>query len=91
MRTGQPEPPGLTIFGPYDPSMGYLFCWWVEGYTRTGRQMLPDFKTWPVHEVYPDIGVWAPICEYTMHQTLAGMAQHLGTLAAISAGAKPGE
>ena len=78
--TGQPVPPGLTVYGPLD----------TEGYNNHWDQRLikdflfPSRDKWPTLEAFFDV-FWNPlVCEYTIHNPMARNAYVWGYMAAVS-------
>jgi len=49
---------------------------------RLEKECTPPATKWPVVEGYFDIYLWAPVCEYTVHQTLGPTSYVWGYLAA---------
>jgi endoglucanase len=76
--TGQPPPPGLTVFGPSNPAqMGQ--DWALDFIDQT---CYPPSREWPFIEAYFDV-FWYPIvCEFTIHTPMADNAFTWGYLAA---------
>jgi endoglucanase len=74
--TGQPDPSGITVFGPYDPALGDL----PEGESWV-RYVYPDAKTWPTHEMYIDGFRPAAMAEYTVNQPMGTINYVWGWLA----------
>jgi hypothetical protein len=44
--------------------------------------MVPESRSWPTTEFYPDLGNWPPTNEYTVHQTFGPISSYWGYLAA---------
>jgi len=84
--TGQPAPPGITVYGPSDPRAGFGFESWVHTWI-IGKHTVPNSRTWPATEAYHDIYKWPSTCEYTVHQTIGPTGYHWGYLAACRANA----
>jgi len=77
--TGQPAPPGITVYGISDPEENYEFDRWA--YTWFLQKMVPPARTWPAHESYWDIYVVPSSNEFTIHQTIIPTAFYWGFLA----------
>jgi len=76
--TGQPPPPGLTIFGPSNPTQ-MSQDWALDFIDRT---CYPPSREWPIIEAYFDV-FWYPLmCEFTVQQPMADNAFAWGYLAA---------
>jgi len=73
LRTGQPPPAGLTVFGPSDQSQPDGMCDWVHQWVLAGR-MIPGSRTWPPTETYVDINSWAGACEFDVNRPVASAA-----------------
>ncbi|MFW6189465.1 MAG: glycoside hydrolase family 9 protein [Planctomycetota bacterium] len=80
-RSGQPAPPGITVFGPSDPGQSGRAYDWAHKW-RLGPTMVPESRSWPASEFYVDIYGWPPMNEYTVHQCLGPVSYHFGYLAA---------
>jgi len=78
--TGQPAPPGITVYGVSDPLENYGFDAWA--YQWYLQKMVPAPRTWPADEMYWDIGIVPSTNEYTIHQTILPTACYWGWLAA---------
>jgi len=74
----QPPPPGITVFGPIDTQGNYQE--WAE--KLVDRFCYPSAKDWPTLEAYWDVFWYPVICEFTVHQPMAGNAYVWGYLAA---------
>jgi len=76
--TGQPPPPGLTIFGPSNPAQ-MKQDWALDLIDKT---CYPPSREWPIIEAYFDV-FWYPLmCEFTVQQPMADNAFAWGYLAA---------
>ncbi|MBM3501970.1 MAG: hypothetical protein FJX74_25225, partial [Armatimonadetes bacterium] len=76
--TGQPPPPGLTVFGPSNPTQ-MKQDWALDFVDQT---CYPPSREWPFIEAYFDV-FWYPLmCEFTIHQPMAENAFTWGYLAA---------
>src|SRR5690606_9725006 len=77
--SGQPAPPGLTVFGP----LGFKEGRGRWGQSLTDPFLFPPFREWPTVEAYWDIHAYGPMNEYSVHNSLAPNAYVWGYLAAV--------
>lgn len=81
--THQAPPPGLTVGGPID----------VESHKDYWAQKIvalycyPPVREWPTLEAYWDVFWYPPMCEFTVHDPMAGNAYVWGYLAGRTSGA----
>ena len=76
--SGQPPPPGLTVFGPVNPAQ--MSQDWAHD--LIDRTCYPPSRDWPIIEAYFDV-FWYPLmCEFTVHSPMAVNAYTWGYLAA---------
>ena len=80
--TGQPPPPGLTVFGPTDHARGEK-QW---GQKNVNKTLFPAFAQWPVAEAYWDVFWYPAMCEFTVQSPMARNAYVWGYLAAAPRG-----
>ena len=78
--TCQPAPPGITVGGPRDPWQFRNDRWVARG--QFVSDCYPAAETWPTAEAYWDVFGYAPMCEYTVHQTIIPNVYVWGYLAA---------
>ncbi|NDJ16069.1 glycoside hydrolase family 9 protein [Myxacorys almedinensis] len=78
---GQAPPPGITVYGPYDP-VRYGDYWTIE---ILKPAIFPAPNTWPTVESYFDVFLFPMATEYTVMQTIAPTAYIWGYLAAQTA------
>jgi len=71
--SGLPVPPGITVFGPVDPTIFKNQDHWAV--RLINRYCHPDVYTWPAIEAYWDLGPWWPTqAEWTpQHTNLANI------------------
>ncbi|MEM7577405.1 MAG: glycoside hydrolase family 9 protein [Planctomycetota bacterium] len=79
-NTRQTPPPGITVYGPSDPSADFEFNAWMHDYFL--QRVVPASRTWPTSEAYLDTFLWPSMNEYTIHQTIGPTSFYLGYLAA---------
>ena len=84
-NSGQPAPPGITVYGPSDPAARFAFDAWVYQWIVNKSTTTPDARTWPAYESYWDIGAAPYMNEYTVTQTMMPTAYTWGFLAARAA------
>jgi len=70
LRTGQPPPVGITVFGPSDLSKLPAGENWLLQWFLPPTRMTPNAKTWPPAEGYADIFNWAGGNEYCVNTPL---------------------
>jgi endoglucanase len=76
--SGQPAPPGLTVFGPCNPEqMGQ--DWAIKFVDQT---CYPPSREWPIIEAYWDVFWYLVVCEFTVQTPMAANAYTWGYLAA---------
>ena len=80
--TGQPPPPGLTVFGPTDHARGEK-QW---GQKNVNKTLFPPFAQWPVAEAYWDVFWYPAMCEFTVQSPMARNAYVWGYLAVAPRG-----
>ena len=80
MRTGQPPPLGITIYGSGDESANGKGDEWILRYFTYG--MTPEWRAWPAQESDIGASAVAKINEYTIHQQIGPVAYYWGYLAA---------
>lgn len=73
LRTGQPSPVGITVYGPSDQASG-SFSEWVHTWFLTPARMVPASKSWPPPETYADINIWPDANEYCVNAPLTNAA-----------------
>ena len=76
--SGQPPPPGLTVFGPID-SRKMKQDWAEKIIAPFCHPRPPD---WPIIECYWDVFWYPLVCEYTIQLPMARNAYTWGYLAA---------
>jgi endoglucanase len=76
--SGQPAPPGLTVFGP----LGFKEGKGQWGQSLADPFLFPAFEHWPTLEAYWDIHLYGPMNEYSVHNTMARNTYVWGYLAA---------
>jgi endoglucanase len=79
-RTGQPPPPGLTVFGPMDPVR--TKDEWAQ--KICAQWVYPEMTAWPAIEAYWDVFMHPMMCEFTVQTPMAVNAYVWGYLAAVS-------
>ncbi len=82
--TAQPAPPGITVYGPLDTREYGTKYWTLKRLDEAGA-VHPPVPDWPTTEAYFDVFKFPASNEYTIHQTIAPVAYHLATLAAVAA------
>jgi endoglucanase len=76
--TGQPPPPGLTVFGPSNPAQ--MKQDWALDFID--QSCYPPSRQWPIIEAWFDV-FWYPLmCEFTIQTPMAQNAFTWGYLAA---------
>jgi endoglucanase len=78
--SGQPAPPGLTVFGP----LGFKEGKGQWGQSLADPFLFPPFQLWPTAEAYWDIFAYGPMNEHSVHNTMARNAYVWGYLAAVA-------
>lgn len=78
---GTTPPPGITVYGPYDP-LFYGNTWTIELFKDV---LFPSPMDWPAVETYADIYLFPMATEFTVMQTIAPTAYLWGYLAANTA------
>jgi endoglucanase len=76
--TGQPPPPGLTVFGPKDMTSK----WEGWGKPVCAPHCTPEIDGWPGVEAYFDVFWYSMQCEFTIHVPMAVNAYTWGYLSA---------
>ena len=76
--TGQPLYEGVTVGGPLDPVSPNK----DPNAARFERLLYPPATQWPATESYFDVFAYAPMCEFTVHQTMLPTSFVWGYLAA---------
>lgn len=76
--TGQPPPPGITVFGP----LGFKEAQGQWGQSLADPFLYPPFEAWPTLEAYWDIYAYGPMNEYSIHGSMTRTAYVWGYLAA---------
>jgi endoglucanase len=67
----QPPPPGITVGGPAETSIGLSGTGWVGKWQRPIEDhVTPSVEKWPTTEAFWDIYRSAPLCEFTVHNTM---------------------
>ncbi|WP_231615394.1 glycoside hydrolase family 9 protein [Novipirellula artificiosorum] len=80
MRTGDPAPRGITIYGPHDPTK---VPDWVKTWVL-GKNLVPPAENWPASEFHIDTAGWPEMSEYTVHQSIGPTGYYFAYLAARS-------
>ncbi len=75
-RRGVEDPPGLTLFGPMDPSRKKDY--WV--FKLMGDRTVPRPWTWPTAEAFWDVWLFPPVTEYTPQKPMTQAAWFRGYL-----------
>jgi endoglucanase len=78
--SGQPAPPGITVFGPIHHSFGPFTG--PFGHLVAPHAVPDDFDDWPGVESFWDVFWFVAMDEYTIHQTMAPTLYAWGYLAA---------
>jgi endoglucanase len=78
---GQAAPPGITVYGPYDP-VRYGDFWTIN---LLKPAIFPAPNTWPTVESYFDVFLFPMATEFTVMQSIAPTAYIWGYLAAQTA------
>ncbi|MFZ5830968.1 MAG: glycoside hydrolase family 9 protein [Planctomycetota bacterium] len=78
--THQLPPTGITVGGPRDPWHFRKDRWVARG--QFISDCYPPGEKWPSAEAYWDVFGYAPMCEYTVHNTITPNAYVWGYLAA---------
>jgi endoglucanase len=78
---GQAPPPGITVYGPYDP-VRYGDFWTIE---LLKPSIFPAPNTWPTVESYFDVFLFPMATEFTVMQSISPTAYVWGYLAAQTA------
>jgi endoglucanase len=69
--SGQAPPPGITVGGPAETSIGLSGTGWVGKWQKPiATQVAPAIENWPTTEAFWDIYRSAPVCEFTVHNIL---------------------
>jgi endoglucanase len=79
--SAQPPPPGITVYGPFDP-VQYGDDWTSKLYEKV---IFPPIKTWAAVESYADIFLFPMAAEFTVMQTIAPATYVWGYLSAQNA------
>lgn len=80
-RTGQPVPPGITVYGPFDVQK--MSFWPMEEKAMGLEESIhPFWKSWPVSEAFFDVFFNYHMTEFTVMQTLGPTAYVWGYFAA---------
>jgi hypothetical protein len=82
MRTGQPAPVGITVYGPSDQSVKSQFSDWVHTWIMSPGRMVPGSRTWPPPESYADVFTWPGGNEYCVNSPLTSAVYTWAYLAA---------
>jgi endoglucanase len=82
MRTGQPAPVGITVYGPSDQSVKSQFSDWVHTWIMSPGRMVPGSRTWPPPECYADVFTWPGGNEYCVNSPLTSAVYVWAYLAA---------
>ncbi|MBN2450797.1 MAG: glycoside hydrolase family 9 protein [Lentisphaeria bacterium] len=75
--TGQPLYEGVTVGGPIDPASRGKH----PNAARFERMLYPPVQAWPATESYYDVFTYAPMNEFTVHQTMLPTSFAWGYLA----------
>jgi len=73
LRTGQPAPAGITVYGPNLQRPGGWEAW-VHSWVLTPARMVPNSYTWPPSEMYADVYSWVGANEFCVHSPLTSAA-----------------
>ena len=76
--SGQPAPPGLTVFGPLNPEQ-MSQDWAIK---LLDRECYPPSREWPIIEAYFDVFWYPMMCEFTIHLPMDANAYTWGYLSA---------
>jgi hypothetical protein len=71
LRTGQPQPAGITVYGPADQSTPNGMSDWVHTWVLTRDRMVPGSRTWPPPESYTDVFSWPGANEFCVNSPMA--------------------
>jgi endoglucanase len=82
LRTGQPAPVGITVYGPSDQNAKSPLSDWVHKWMLAYGRMVPGSRTWPPPESYADIFVWPAANEYCVNSPLTSAVYVWAYLAA---------
>ncbi len=82
MRTGQPAPVGITVYGPSDQRTPREWSRWVYTWVLTPARMTPNVHAWPPAESYVDIFAWPAVNEYCVNVPLTATVYTWAYLAA---------
>ena len=79
---GVAAPVGIAVYGPAHPDNSP--DWPMNWHLKQPRSIYPTYKGWPTYENYHEFWTWAPMTEYTVHQTIGPVIYHATLLADLA-------